>query len=101
MAQSINLQTPVLGFGSFGVAQCTVQILEGATPITTIVYYFPISHFSSQCDLVNVNIASIHFGDHVLNISNGQFSAWNLDGVSQSSISALVNAFSDIVANLS
>jgi hypothetical protein len=101
MALTIDIATPVLGFGAFGLASCTVQILDGATPVTTRVYRFSLTNFSSDCDTVNADIASIHFGSHVLNISNGDYSSFNMDGVPKASIYALVNDFSDAVANLS
>ena len=100
MGLSINLLTPTLGFGSFGIASCTVEIADNGSPITTRAYWFALSDFASQCDVDNTNIASVHFGIHVVNISNADYSSYSLDGTPQASIYALVNAFSDVVANL-
>lgn len=101
MGLSINLQTPVVGFGTFGLTKGNVEITNGGVAVTTRVFTFALSHFSCECDIVNENIASIHYGNHVLNISNGEYTELYLDGVAKSSIYELVNAYSEIVTGLS
>lgn len=73
MAKSINISAPNLGFGSFGMASCQVEITENGTALSTRLYYFNIHEFSAFADTVNVNYGSIHFGQHQITLSNGDY----------------------------
>ena len=100
MGQTINILTPVLKFGSFGIASVLVSITENGVPVSTRFYYFPVTQFSSVADSVAVNYASLHFGKHNLDVSNGLYTTYLYNGGSQTSAHELVIAVSEAVGEL-
>ena len=80
MGKEINILAPELGFGSFGMAKVQVDITEDSQPISTRLYYFNIAEFSSYCDSVNINWGSLHFGQHYIALSNGEFTEVRYNG---------------------
>ena len=100
MGQTINIYPPELAFGSFGVAKCQVDIIENGSPVSTRYYYFAVNQFSSIADSVAPNYATIHFGKHSLDVSNGLYTSYFYNGGAQASAYALVIALSVAVGDL-
>lgn len=100
MGQRINILAPVLKFGSFGIASVQVSITENNVPVSTRFYYFPVTQFSSVADSVAVNYASLHFGKHNLDVSNGIYTEYYYNGGVQTSAHELVIAVSEAVGEL-
>ncbi len=73
MGKEINILAPELGFGSFGIAKVQVEITENEETISSRLYYFNIAEFSAFCDTVNTEFGSIHFGQHYIGLSNGDY----------------------------
>ena len=69
-----------MGFGTFGMASCQVEIVENGVATSTRLYYFNIAEFSALADSTNVNYGSIHFGQHQLTLSNGDYTTVSYNG---------------------
>jgi hypothetical protein len=100
MATSINFGAPELGFGSFGVAKCQVEIQENGVAISTRLYYFNVNEFCAFVDTTAVNYASVHFGQHVINISNGDYDTIYYNGGSVANPYLAIYALAEEVAQL-
>ncbi len=100
MATSINFLAPELGFGSFGIAKCQVEILDGITPISTRLYYFNVNEFCAFVDATASNYASVHFGQHVVNLSNGDYDTIYYNGGAAANTYIAINDLAEAVAQL-
>lgn len=80
MAKEINILEPTLSFGTYGIAQCQIEIVEDGVTSSARLYTFNISEFSAFCDSVAVNYGSIHFGRHLVSLSNGDFQKVSYNG---------------------
>lgn len=100
MSQTINILAPELGFGTFGMAKCQVEITEDGTPVSSRLYYFNINEFSAYIDSVNTNYGSIHFGQHPITLSNGTFTVVQYNGATKSSPNEAVYELAEAVAQL-
>ena len=100
MARTINFAAPELGFGTFGIAKCQVEILDGITPTSTRVYFFNISEFCAFVDATAAKYASVHFGQHVVNLSNGDYDVIKYDGTIKSSPYSAIADLAEAVAQL-
>jgi hypothetical protein len=93
MGKAINVLTPTQGFTNTEIITVQVNITEGSTTLSSRFYTFHNSQFCAYLDDYTQTIASIHFGEHVLTISNGDFTSFNYNG-------SAVNYPSEIVSNL-
>ena len=93
MGKAINVLSPSQGFTNTGILTVQVNITEGSTTLSSRFYTFHNSQFCAYMDDYTQTIASIHFGEHVLTISNGDFTSFNYNG-------APVNYPSEVVSLL-
>ena len=100
MATTINFLPPELGFGTFGIAKCQVEIRDGLTPISTRLYYFNVNEFCAFVDATAANYASVHFGQHVVNLSNGDYDVIKYDETIKSSPYSAIADLAEAVAQL-
>ena len=100
MATSINFGAPELGFGSFGVAKCQVEIQENGVPTSTRLYYFNVNEFCAFVDTTAVNYASVHFGQHVVNLSNGDYDVIQYNGGTVANPYLAISNLAEAVAQL-
>jgi hypothetical protein len=100
MATTINFAAPELGFGTFGIAKCQVEILDGLTPTSTRLYFFNISEFSAFVDATSTNYASVHFGQHVVNLSNGDYDVIKYDNTIKTTPYSAIADLAEAVAQL-
>lgn len=97
---TINIQAPTLGFGATsGTIKCQVDIVDNGVPTGQRFYYFNPADFSAYADQINLNYASLHFGAHELNLSNGNFTAYAFGGSSVASAYDLVTTVADYIAD--
>lgn len=100
MAKTINIQPPTLRFGVTPIGSIQVTITEGATTIANRFYLFSLSNFSAVVDEVAQNYAQLHFGAHVLDISNGNFSTYLYAGAPVLNSYQLALAVAEAVGDL-
>jgi hypothetical protein len=100
MGKEINILAPELGFGSFGIAKVQVEITENEETISSRLYYFNIAEFSSFCDTVNTEFGSIHFGQHYIGLSNGDYNVLRYNGSEVNSPYVIVSDLSEAIAQL-
>lgn len=97
---TINIQAPTLGFGATsGIIKCQVDIVDNGTPTGQRIYYFNPADFSAYADQINLNYASLHFGAHELNLSNGNYTAFAYGGSPVASAYDLVTTVADYIAD--
>lgn len=97
---TINIQAPTLGFGATsGIIKCQVDIVENGTQTGQRIYYFNPADFSAYADQINLNYASLHFGAHELNLSNGNYTAFAYGGSPVASAYDLVTTVADYIAD--
>jgi hypothetical protein len=97
---TINILTPTLRFGTTPIISIQVQILDGATTLASRYYFCAQSDFSAVVDEVAANYASLHFGTHVLDVNNGNYSGWFYNGATRVSPYALALEVAEAVADL-
>lgn len=100
MGKEINILAPELGFGSFGMAKVQVDITEDSEAISTRLYYFNIAEFSAFCDTTNTEFGSIHFGQHYIGLSNGDYDVLRYNGSEVNSPYVIVSDLSEAIAQL-
>lgn len=93
MGKAINVLAPTQGFTNTAMLTVQVDIVENGTTLSSRFYTFHNSQFSAYLDEYTQTIASIHFGAHVLTISNGDYTSFNYNG-------SAVTYPSEIVSNL-
>lgn len=100
MAITINILVPNLAFGGYGMASCQVEILDGVTTTSSRLYYFNINEFSAFVDSVAVNYASIHFGQHHLSLSNGDYNVVQYNSSTKTNAYTAVSDLAQAVSEL-
>lgn len=100
MAKTINILAPSQGFTNQALLTVQVEIREDGSLISNRFYTFDATQFSAYIDVEATTIANVHFGEHSLSISNGEYTSFNYNGspvtYPTEIVSNLVSAIGDL-----
>ena len=100
MVKTINILAPSLTFGTFGMASCQVEIDQDGVPLSARQYFFNIGQFSAFVDSIAPNYGSVHFGKHLLDLSNGDYNVIQYNGINQATPYLAMSQLASAVADL-
>lgn len=100
MARSIQFNMPNLAFGTFGMANITMDVVLNGVPTSSKVFYFNIGEFSAYIDNINTSCASLHFGRHSITINSADYDTFVSPNGTVTSPATLVGDVAQVISDL-